>query len=212
MKLTLTFDNGPTPGVTEPVLDALGERDLLATFFVVGRDLLEPGRRELAQEAASRGHWHGNHTMTHSVQLGDATGPDLPHFEIEHSQRVLGQLSHPDKFFRPWGNGQISTRILSRDAVALLTERAYTCVLWNCVPRDWEDADGWPETALSAIAVEDWTVLVLHDQDTGAMRHLPRFLDEAAALGVEFRQDFPDQCVPIRSGVPTASLDHLMPA
>src|SRR5947208_2063040 len=43
-RLTLTFDNGPTPGVTEHVLDELARRDLKATFFMVGTDLRLPGR------------------------------------------------------------------------------------------------------------------------------------------------------------------------
>jgi peptidoglycan-N-acetylglucosamine deacetylase len=35
-KLTLTFDNGPTPGVTESILDILAERGIKSTFFVLG--------------------------------------------------------------------------------------------------------------------------------------------------------------------------------
>ena len=42
-RLTLTFDNGPTPGVTEQVLATLAERGLRATFFVVGEKLKQPG-------------------------------------------------------------------------------------------------------------------------------------------------------------------------
>src|SRR5258705_7275147 len=37
--LTLTFDNGPEPGVTPRVLDTLRERDIKATFFVIGEKL-----------------------------------------------------------------------------------------------------------------------------------------------------------------------------
>ena len=36
-RMTLTFDNGPTPGVTEQVLDVLEARALDATFFVIGQ-------------------------------------------------------------------------------------------------------------------------------------------------------------------------------
>ena len=42
--------------------------------------------------------------------------------------------------------------------------------------------------------------MVLHDLSTGAMEHLERFLDRAQASGARFRQDFPSQWVPIRSG------------
>lgn len=208
-RLTLTFDNGPTPGVTERVLDQLATRGIKATFFVVGTDLLRDGRRELAERAAQEGHWHGNHTMTHSIQFGDSPDPLLPEREIGDSQQVLGELAHPDRLFRPWGNGSISQRILSPAAIDYLREGSYTCVLWNCVPRDWEDPDGWVERALAEMTQQDWTLLVLHDQDTGAMRRLPSFLDQVERLGVEFVQSFPDSCVPIRRGQVTGGLEHL---
>jgi peptidoglycan/xylan/chitin deacetylase (PgdA/CDA1 family) len=38
-RVTLTFDNGPTPGVTERVLDILGQARLRSTFFVIGKNV-----------------------------------------------------------------------------------------------------------------------------------------------------------------------------
>ncbi len=76
-KVTLTFDNGPTPDVTEEVLAVLARRGLSATFFVVGTHLRQTGGRELAGRAAAGGHWVGHHTTTHTVLLGgsaDAAG------------------------------------------------------------------------------------------------------------------------------------------
>ena len=68
--LTLTFDNGPEPGVTPRVLDILRERGIKTTFFVIGEKLGDPERRRLAARAHDEGHWIGNHTFTHSVPLG----------------------------------------------------------------------------------------------------------------------------------------------
>jgi hypothetical protein len=34
-RVTLTFDNGPTPGITEHVLDLLSARRIQTTFFIV---------------------------------------------------------------------------------------------------------------------------------------------------------------------------------
>src|SRR5947209_5751253 len=54
--VTLTFDNGPAPGTTERVLDVLGERDLKATFFVVGSMLhLEPASSPTAPSPRATG-------------------------------------------------------------------------------------------------------------------------------------------------------------
>lgn len=209
-RLTLTFDNGPTSGVTEYVLDELAARDIEATFFVVGQDLLKPGARELAERASHEGHWLGNHTLTHSVQFGRTGELDIARREIDPAQEILGSLSHPDRFVRPWGNGRLSKDLLSAQAVQVLRRGHYSLSLWNCVPRDWEDPEGWPDTALATVETLDWTVLVLHDQATGAMDALPSFLDALEERGVEIIQEIPDVCVPIRRGRVVGSLEHLM--
>lgn len=212
-RVTLTFDNGPTPGVTERVLDALAERDVHATFFVVGRDLQRPGARELARRAVAEGHWIGNHTMTHELQFGEAADPDRPRREIVEAQGVIGDLATPDRLFRPYGGGGlIGPKLLTAGAVQTLTQGAYTCVLWNCVPRDWEQPDAWVQTCLDQIERRRWSLVVLHDTDTGAMRRLPALLDELAARGTQLRQDFPADCVPIRRGQLVGPVEQLLPA
>jgi hypothetical protein len=148
--------------------------------------------------------------MSHSVLFGTTDDPAVPAAEITATQDLLGDLADDDKLFRPWGDGAISRDILSPAAVDLLTRDAYTCVLWNSVPRDWDDPVGWVERARADIAAQDWTVLVLHDIAGGAMDRLGGFLDSLLDDGVEIVQELPDACVPIRRGVPTASLDHLM--
>jgi hypothetical protein len=84
--------------------------------------------------------------------------------------------------------------------VDYLTAGRYTCVLWNCVPHDWDDPDGWVDRALKEIATRPWSLVVLHDLPTGAMRHLERFLDRLGAAQIEVVQEFPPECVPIREG------------
>ena len=207
-RLTLTFDNGPTPGVTERVLEELARRDIRSTFFVVGRDLERDGSRALARQAKDAGHWIGNHSMTHSVLLGSTDDPGVAAVEIDGAQEVLADLAEPAKLFRPWGGGgTLGPNLLSRAAVDLLTGGGYTLVLWNCVPHDWEDASGWVDRALADIAVQDWTVLVVHDIASGAMDNLGTFLNRAASLDVTFTQDFPDACAPIRRGRIVGVLD-----
>ncbi|MBO9577594.1 MAG: polysaccharide deacetylase family protein [Microbacteriaceae bacterium] len=211
-RLTLTFDNGPMPGVTETVLDVLAERGIATTFFVVGTDLRLPGRRGLLERAKAEGHRIGNHTMTHSVLLGATDDPEAPEHEIEQQQLQLGELASEERFFRPWGNGGLlGPHLLSPAAVDHLERGGYTLVLWNSIPRDWEDATGWPARARADIERQDWTVVVLHD-NSPAVQQLAPFLDAVLADGVELRADFPDECVPIRRGVRVGSLDGLVAA
>ena len=212
-RLTLTFDNGPAPTVTDRVLDVLGEHGAKATFFVVGEQLGRHGRRELAERARSEGHWIGNHTMTHSIPFGDTADAAYLQHEIEDTQELLGDLTHPDRLFRPFGRGGIlDEHLLSPAALERLQAGGYTVVLWNSVPRDWEDTTGWPERVFADLEANEWLVLVVHDLPTGAMDQLPRFLERIANDGVEVVQEFPDACTPIRRGHQTGSLDGLVAA
>jgi peptidoglycan-N-acetylglucosamine deacetylase len=199
--LTLTFDNGPDPDVTPRVLDILGERGIKTTFFVIGEKLADPARRGLAVRAHGEGHWIGNHTFTHTIPLGEQPDRDTGENEIGRTQGAIGDLAHPQRWFRPFGGGgNLDMRLLKPSVVDYLTRNKHSCVLWNAIPRDWDDPDGWTERALDQCNRQPWTLMVLHDLPTGAMDHLERFLDRAEAAGGRFRQDFPPQCVPIRNG------------
>jgi peptidoglycan-N-acetylglucosamine deacetylase len=201
-RVTLTFDNGPTPGITEHVLDILSTRRIQTTFFVVGERLAGPGGRALAARAHSEGHWIANHSFTHSVPLGEKNDAEYARQEIEDTQNLIGELAHADKLFRPMGGGgSIGPHLLSRAALELLQKGKYTCVLWSSVPGDWRDQDGWVDRCLSEVAGRDWTVVVLHDVENAAMARLSEFLDRLESLGIEFRQDFPDDVVITRRGV-----------
>jgi peptidoglycan/xylan/chitin deacetylase (PgdA/CDA1 family) len=62
--VALTFDDGPTPGGTDRVLDVLAEVNAKAAFFVVGRHALaHPG---LVRRIDAEGHLVANHTFDHS--------------------------------------------------------------------------------------------------------------------------------------------------
>lgn len=203
MLVTLTFDNGPHAEVTPQVLDVLADRDVSATFFVVGDRLGEGDNLALARRAHAEGHWIGNHTMTHSVPLGADPRPEYAAAEIERTQELIGDLAHHDRFFRPFGDGgHLTTDLLSRAAVDLLETNGYTVVLWNCVPHDWEHPFGWVDTALHDVARLDHTVVAVHDLPTGAMAYLDRFIDGVHRLGGHFVQDFPDDVLPIKWGHP----------
>ncbi len=210
-RLTLSFDNGPFADVTPGVLEELARRDLLATFFVCGKDVRDTAKRAIAERAHAAGHRIGNHTQTHTVELGASVDESAPAREIGAAQDALGALAAPERWFRPYGaGGVLGPRLLSPAAVQYLSEGAYSCVLWNSVPRDWENPSGWPERALADLEREDWTLLVLHDIPSGAMRALPRFLDAALERGVEITHELPPLCVPIRAGRVVGSLDGLV--
>jgi peptidoglycan/xylan/chitin deacetylase (PgdA/CDA1 family) len=200
-RVTLTFDNGPTPGVTDAVLDILRRANVRATFFVIGEKLDDPKASALMEQAHAAGHWIGNHTLTHSVALGDQRDAAYAAREIGETQRRIGAFARPDKLFRPYGkSGLTGPHLFSKAAKSYLLQEHYCTLLWTGVPGDWRDPDGWVERCIADVRAEDWSVVVLHDVEGACLAGLPALLERLADLGVEWRQDFPESVVMTRGG------------
>lgn len=203
-RITLSFDNGPHPEVTPFVLDILARHGIATTFFIVGDKLA--GARAASERAHAEGHWIGNHTWSHSQPFRERGDVDFVHSEIDRTQAALGTLAHPDKFFRPFGGQGRLDGALNGCAAEHLQKGGFTCVLWNAVPGDWKDHDGWPDVALSQIQNLDWPLLVLHDINLAAMRHLDRFVGTLRDRDFAFEQAFPPSCLAIERGSPAVVL------
>lgn len=78
-EVVLTFDDGPWPGTTPRVLDALARECVRASFFLVGRNAAaHPG---LVRREAAEGHTVAHHTYAHP--LLDRMRPDAAMAEID---------------------------------------------------------------------------------------------------------------------------------
>ena len=211
-RVTLTFDNGPTPGVTDQVLDILAERSLRATFFVVANRVEgDAAARALLTRMLGDCHRVGNHSLTHGRPLGELREQETI-AEIATARDILREFTGENFLFRPWGTeGQLDRRCLNRSAVNYLVSGKHTCVLWNSVPRDWADPVGWIDRALADVRAREHTLVVVHDLPSGAMDGLPRFLDELDRNGVAVTAELPTECVPIVDGRIISPVDHLMP-
>ncbi len=218
-KLTLTFDNGPDPTCKPYVLDLLKERGIRSTFFVCAQGnalhaampAAMPEGRALLARIREEGHWVGNHTLTHTVELGTTIDEAVIAREIGLNQWLLSEYND-QQLFRPYmAGGLLGPGTFSNQAIDYLATNNYTVVLFNSCPRDWERPDTWPEFAMADIERHDWTVMIVHDVSAfRGMQQLERFLDDTLDEGVEFVQDFADDCVPIRNGQIIGSFDGLV--
>ena len=59
-----TFDDGPTPEITNFVLDCLTQFEAKATFFCIGKNVVN--NPEIVNSILADGHQVGNHTMNHA--------------------------------------------------------------------------------------------------------------------------------------------------
>lgn len=200
-KITLTFDNGPTPGITERILEVLEERKIKTTFFVVGEQLKQPKGSALLDDIVAAGHWVGNHSLTHSIAFGDSTERGYAVREISETQALIGERGANAPLFRPFGNfGKLGPHLLNEEAVAYLLAHGFTCVSWNSVPHDWDDQEHWVERCLADVERQDWTVVVLHDIENAAVGRLAELLDQLQHQQVQFVQAFPENVVLLRGG------------
>ncbi len=199
IKLTLTLDNGPHPEVTPRVLDVLAQHQVTSTFFVVGQNLDTADGFELAKAAHDAGHRLGNHTWSHHCPLGNEADSQRAISEVSRAQVALGSLANSDRLFRPYaGQGIFGPHMMSKVVYDFLKSDKYSCVTWNCIPRDWEP--GWVDRAIQSIQERPWSVVVLHDIPRGGTQDLDQFLTRARDLDVEFTTDFPLDCTPIWRG------------
>jgi peptidoglycan/xylan/chitin deacetylase (PgdA/CDA1 family) len=211
-RLTITFDNGPTPGVTDRVLATLATRGIKSTFFLVGEKLVATEARDLAIAAHEQGHWIGNHTMHHGSPLGEWDDAEGACAEIALAQEALGALAHPRRLFRPNGRGLVGSHVLSSATIGYLAAHRYTVVLWSIFVRDSKSPDGWEQRALAPLGQREWDVLVLHDVPTSDMDVLPRFIDHVLDRGITIEQDFPTDLIPLEQGALTGAAVSMLPA
>lgn len=187
--LALTFDDGPSSAYTPQILDILREKDVKATFFVVGANAaLETS---LLQQIYEEGHDIGNHTFTHpNLSTVGTTQLDL---ELNATQRVLeAKLGVGTRLFRPPFNkdAEPATR---HEARALISAAAlgYISIGLKIDPLDWEQpgASTIVDRTVKYAETMRGNVILLHDaggdrQQT--VEALPKIIDELTAKGYRF--------------------------
>ncbi|MHA8089361.1 polysaccharide deacetylase family protein [Aquirufa antheringensis] len=96
-QIYLTFDDGPTPEITDFVLECLAYYEAKATFFCIGKNVL--ANPTLTKRIQTAGHSIGNHTMNHS----NAWKLDYASFlaDVEKCEDVFAQQHIRSVGFRP---------------------------------------------------------------------------------------------------------------
>jgi len=172
--LYLTFDDGPTPEITEWVLGLLGEYKALATFFCIGKHV--ETYPTLFKQIQQAGHQIGNHSYSHFN--GFSTNNEVYLADVAKASLLIDS-----RLFRP-PYGKLSW------AQYQALQRLYTLVLWEVMPGDF-DAKVSPERCLERILknTRSDAIVVLHDSLKCAkiLRFvLPKVLAHYANLGWKF--------------------------
>jgi peptidoglycan/xylan/chitin deacetylase (PgdA/CDA1 family) len=127
----LTFDDGPYPPATKPLLENLGELQVPATFFLSGENLFRY-RREVG-ESDYNGHEIGSHFFSHIPALGLNSKKLLKEINLT-DELIYLYLKRLPRFFRP------PFGIFSRKLFPALQSTSKKAVLWTVMAYDfkWE--------------------------------------------------------------------------
>ena len=172
--VALTFDDGPHPVYTERLLDGLKERNVKATFFLIGKSADK--YPDLVKRMAEEGHLIGNHTMDH-VQLNHQTY-DQALEQIRQSNQVITKITgQTPRYIRP-PFGEWSKE--------LEEEVDMTAVLWDVDPVDWKVKN--TETVVKRILKNagEGDIILLHDVYGTSVDAALEIIDQMRAEGYEF--------------------------
>jgi peptidoglycan/xylan/chitin deacetylase (PgdA/CDA1 family) len=173
----LTFDDGPDPVHTEPLLDLLARHDARATFFLIGdRAAVAPA---VVERIRSEGHAIGNHSMTHPRMRRLGLRAQLRQIDEGDAalQRIDGLRRHA---FRP-PNGKVTVSIL----LALLWRR-HPLLLWSLDSQDYRLDPEAVVTRLRTAPPAAGDILLFHDDAECALRALAVLLPDWQRAGLRF--------------------------
>lgn len=171
-RVAITFDDGPHPEGTPSMLETLAEHQAVATFFVVGEQVVK--RPALARLIVSQGHAIGLHGYLHrphplrkAAEMADDFRRGVA--AIEDATGVSPRLHRP-----PYG-------IYSPASLRIARERGLQPLLWSKWGKDWRKVTT-PEQIVARVTRDlvAGDVLLLHDADYYSARRSHR--RTAAAL------------------------------
>lgn len=178
--LYLTFDDGPHPTATPFVLEQLKQYNAKATFFCIGKNVME--HPEIYQQILNDDHTVGNHTHNHLKGWKTDNATYLENIQ-QAAQYIDSTLFRP-----PYG------RIKKSQAKLLQSEHAnskFEIVMWDVLSADF-DTKITPQKCLINVIdnVVSGSIVVFHDSAKAWDRlnyALPKTLDHFSKLGYSFK-------------------------
>ncbi len=145
----LTFDDGPTPGVTNVILNILDKYNAKATFFCIGKKVKQ--YPELYQEIINRGHSVGNHTMIHLNGFKTST-KEYINDVLEAERLIKSTLFRP-----PYGK-------CTPKQHRLLSELGFKTIFWSHLSYDFDNYLDSDERVKKIIKrSKNGSIIVFHD-------------------------------------------------
>lgn len=173
-KVYLTFDDGPTPEITDWVLDQLETHKAMASFFLIGKNV--EAHPEIVKRILDLGHTIGNHTQNHMNGWKNKNQDYL--LEVDKCAKSV-----ESNFFRPpYGR-------IKRPQAKTLLRKGYEIIMWDVLSGDFDIKSSY-EDCLKTVknGVENGSIIVFHDSQKAWPRLkecLPKTLEYLQSEGYE---------------------------
>lgn len=173
-RVALTFDDGPHPIYTEPLLDGLKERGVNATFFVTGENAkLHP---DIIKRMYEEGHLIGNHTYTH-IELTKSNRDQFKQ-ELIKTNEVIQKITGEEVLYVRPPYGAWDKKLES--------ELNMFPILWSIDPLDWCTSNSSCITQAVLKKVGENDIILMHDYYKTSVEAALMIVDELQKQGYEF--------------------------
>ena len=172
--VALTFDDGPSSATTPILLQTLEEKDVPATFFMLGK--MAKNNPDLVREIESKGHEVASHTMYHQnlirIPLASAKA------DINEAASVIEDiLGHKPSLTRPpYGNNNAEIRKAMDTPV----------IIWSVDTLDWKNKNTEAIVSTTMSEIHDGAIILMHDIHPTSVEAVPTLIDTARKAGYEF--------------------------
>lgn len=176
--VAMTFDDGPHPQNTPRLLDMLRERNIKATFYVIGRNVdLYPG---VVRRIVGEGHEIGNHTYTHRSMTGlsDAAVRD----ELTKTNEAIARAAgvRPRTLRPPYGALRQNQRAWIHSEFSMPT------IMWSVDPLDWKRPGPSVVSSRILAGTTPGAIILAHDLHAQTVDAMPAALDGLLRKGFRF--------------------------
>lgn len=154
-KVFLTFDDGPTPEITEWVLGELRNYNAKATFFCIGDNIRK--YPAIFQKVLAENHSIGNHTFNHLKGWKTPTEDYIENAKLCQSE-IENQKSEIRNLFRP-PYGKIKS-----SQAKILRKMGYKIIMWDVISFDFDQTISREKCLENVLKnVESGSIIVFHD-------------------------------------------------
>src|SRR6202022_2804443 len=176
--IAMTFDDGPSAENTPRLLEMLKQRNIKATFFLIGQNVAD--NPDIVRRILADGHEVGNHSWTHP-QLSKLSD-DKVTAEVTKTQDAIKDASGftPTLLRPPYG--AITTR--QRDWIE--SRFGLNIILWSVDPFDWKRPGASVITQRILTQVHPGAIILSHDIHKQTVDAMPATLDGLIAKGYKF--------------------------